>query len=79
MAAPVDPEQIPAQLVHLAKEAWNTAPQKRDGKPTRMRHALAAVIPAIREQVAREIEAEGMHRAARIARGEHTNPTTKEN
>lgn len=51
------PEDVPEAWIALAREAHRTAPQKRDGKPTRMRHALAAVIPAIRAQVADEIEA----------------------
>lgn len=80
----MNPEDVPDQMVVTARDAANQAPQKRDGKPTRMRHALAAVWPEIekrvREQVAAEIEAErsggtehwhiAMDHAARIARGE---------
>lgn len=82
----MNPEDVPDQMIVTARDAANRAPQKRDGKPTRMRHALAAVWPEIekrvREQVAAEIEAHatehddgsawghGMDRAAEIARGE---------
>lgn len=45
-ATPMNPDAVPDELVDLAREAFNAAPQKRDGKPTRMRHALAAVLPA---------------------------------
>lgn len=41
------PEDVPDELIHIAQEAWHTAPQKRDGKPTRMRYALAAAWPEI--------------------------------
>lgn len=75
------PEDVPDQMIVTARDAANRAPQKRDGKPTRMRHALAAVWPEIekrvREQVAAEIEANPMNECsgavmecARIARGE---------
>lgn len=54
------PEDVPEELIDLARAASNAAPQKRDGKPTRMRHALAAVWPKIerqvRERVATELE-----------------------
>lgn len=48
------PDGVPAQLIETANEAWQAAPQKRDGKPTRMRYALAAVWPQIQRQVLRD-------------------------
>lgn len=67
------PEDVPAEWVEKANEAWRTAPQKRDGQPTRMRHALASVWPAIeamvRARVAAEIEAEASSLEARCRKG----------
>lgn len=47
---PMRPEDVPSEWIWIAREAHRTAPQKRDGKPTRMRHAIAAVAPLIRAQ-----------------------------
>ena len=41
------PADVPDELIRIAQEAWRTAPQKRDGQPTRMRYALAAAWPEI--------------------------------
>jgi len=41
------PVDVPDELIRIAQEAWRTAPQKRDGQPTRMRYALAAAWPEI--------------------------------
>jgi hypothetical protein len=54
----MSPDDVPDQLIVAARDAWNAAPQKRDGKPTRMRHALAAVWPEIEQQVRERIAAE---------------------
>lgn len=51
MTAPeVTPDQVPDELIEVARQAFNAAPQKRDGKPTRMRYALAAVLTALAQQ-----------------------------
>lgn len=67
------PDQAPADIVDQAAAAWRTAPQERNGEPTRMRHALAAAWPAIasttRAQVAAELRnlADRYRTAARTA------------
>jgi hypothetical protein len=59
------PEDVPAEIIETAERAANTAPQKRNNQPTRMRYALAAAWPAIeamvREQVAAQIMADVDH------------------
>lgn len=58
MPDPITPTNIPQELVHAAAQAWKDAPQKRDGEPTRMRHALAAAWPEIEKQVRAKVAAE---------------------
>lgn len=65
----MNPENVPGELIVIACDAWRAAPQKRDGKPTRMRYALAAVMPEVerrvREQTLREaadlLDAQPLH------------------
>ncbi len=52
------PSEVPDQLIVTAREAYNTAPQKRNGQPTRMRYLLAAVWPEIERQVRAKVAAE---------------------
>lgn len=63
------PEDIPADIVALAGQAHRSAPQKRDGKPTRMRHALATAWPAIEAMVRAEVAAEHTARYENLAQG----------
>lgn len=51
------PDDVPQQLVHTAQQAWHNAPQRRNGEPTRMRHALAAAWPEIERQVRAKVAA----------------------
>lgn len=46
----ITPEEVPDKLVETARQAFRTAPVKRDGQPTRLRYALAAVMNALAQQ-----------------------------
>lgn len=46
----VEPDDVPDELIEVARQAWTSAPQKRDGKPTRMRHAAAAILSFLAQQ-----------------------------
>jgi hypothetical protein len=54
----MNPEDVPADLIEIASEAHRTAPQKRDGKPTRMRYALAAALTEFEQQIRDRVAAE---------------------